>query len=77
MVKLTEHAELRLKERNITRDQVAETVESPDLILPARGGRQIAIRKFDGRFLKIVFTKKESGIIVITAHWISKLKRTQ
>lgn len=74
MIKFTEHAETRLDERDISKEQVKNTLENPDFILPTRANRKIAIKKIDNKFLKVVFTKENSDIIVITNHWISKFK---
>ena len=74
MIKFAEHAETRIEERNIIKEVVRETIEKPDIVLPARSNRQIAIKKFGSRFLKVVFIKEDSDIIVITNHWLSKLK---
>ncbi len=74
MIKFTEHAGTRLTERNITKEQVIKSIESPEFILPARANRKIAVRRFGENFLKVVFAKDENDIIVITNHWISKFK---
>ncbi len=74
MIKFTEHVETRLEERNITKEQIGEAIGSPDVVLPARANRSIAIKKFENNFLKVVFIKDQGDIIVITTHWISKLK---
>lgn len=61
-------------ERNITKRQVTQSIEDSEFILPARANRKIAVRRFDERFLKVVFVEEENDIIVITNHWISKFR---
>ena len=74
MIKFTEHVEFRLEERGITKKQIIECLENPDVTLPTKANRQITIKKFETLFLKTVFVKENSDIIVITTHWISKVK---
>jgi len=74
VIRFTLHAEERLVERDITVEQVKQTIEYPDILFPGRLDRKIAIKQIDKRFLKIVFVKEGNDIIVITNHWISKPK---
>lgn len=70
MVRFTKHAETRLEERDITKALVLSTLEKPDIVLPSKANRNIAIRKYNNRYLKVVYVK-EGDIIVLTTHWIS------
>ena len=63
MLHLTQHAEIRLIERNISLELVEAAVSNPDFTLPGRAGRQVAIKAFEKRFLKVIFIKQNDAII--------------
>ncbi len=74
MIRFTQHAQTRLKQRNIAKQLVEMAVANPDFILPGRSGRKVTIKVMERRFLKVILTVEDSDILVITVHWISKFK---
>lgn len=66
------HALIKLAQRGLTRDMVIRTVERP-VHLVSVGDRMYAFRKFGSLYLRVIFTRTEHGIIVITAHFVKKL----
>ena len=64
----TLHAEERIKERKIIKIWVQETIESPD-ILKQEGNKFYAVKKLNGKTLKVIFLK-EKYIKIITSHFI-------
>lgn len=72
MIIFTQHALLKLKQREIKRNLVLETLKNPEKILSSRNDREIAFRKFGKLYLKVVFRKEQNNIVVITQHWVSE-----
>ena len=70
------HALLKMGQRNIDKQFVLKTVNSPDFSQPSRNFREEFYKKFGGKYLKVVVKKEEKNIVVITAHWIAKYKKT-
>lgn len=65
----TNHAIQRLAERGITIKQVEETVLNQDALIKRRNKSE-ALKEFNEGVLKVVYTKKEQFIIIITIHWM-------
>ncbi len=68
------HAETKLQERRISKALVRKTVQSPDLAFPSYSNRERAYKKFGKNYLAVVFIREKGAIVVITQHWIAKLK---
>jgi len=77
-VRLSKHAEQQLRERNIDRQLVEETLENPGQVISAGKNRKIAqsIYEREGRefLLRVVFSE-EADPGVITAYWTSRKSR--
>ncbi len=72
MIIFTNHALLKLKQRNLTKEKVIQTVENPDEIMLTYGERNAVLKKFGKLYLKVVFRKDGKDVIIITQHWITK-----
>lgn len=68
----TKHANLRIKQRNLLLKQIEETLISPNKILSAFRGRQIAQKTFGRQVLEVVFKKEKDNIIILTAYWLEE-----
>lgn len=77
MIYFTNHALLKLKQREISQSVVKETINSPNYELSSHSGRIIAYKKFDKRHLKVIYKIENSNVVVITQHWERKLKLTK
>lgn len=73
MIIFSSHSLAKLKQRNLKKELVIETLTDPDSTKPSHGDRTIAFKKFGKLYLKVVFRKEGANIIVITQHWIDKL----
>ncbi len=73
-VVFSNHASLKIEQRNISRQLVLKTVNSPDFSQPSRNFREEFYKKFGGKYLKVVIKRDKKSIIVVTAHWIAKYK---
>jgi hypothetical protein len=65
----TEHAKERMKHREISKSQIADTVLHPYFVIPSRLGRFIAVKKYGGKYLKVIYEKDKGKITVITVYW--------
>jgi len=66
----TDHASERAQQRKIFTDTVVGTIASPDFVVQ-RGEEREAFKKVQDKLLKVVYTEKESFIIVITLYWVN------
>ena len=61
----TRHARQRMRQRGVTELQVEETLAEPDEIEPGDNGGDIAIRRYDGREVRVVFGKPEEDTYLV------------
>lgn len=76
MIRFSEHALLKLRHRHISRRRVEETIISPDYVAQGQSGRNIAYKKIEKLYLKVIFKKENGDIIVITQHWQEHIRST-
>lgn len=67
-ITLSFHAKQRLKERKVPLESVKDTVSMPDYTV-SKENKTEAYRKFKERTLKVVYSKEDSYIKVITLMW--------
>ena len=70
----SDHAKIKLTQRNIATSFVVATIQEPDFIKPTTLGRDQYFRKFTNLYLKVIAKKLERQVVVITAHWVAKTK---
>lgn len=61
----TRHAKQRMEQRKVTPEQVEETIESPDDVLPGDNGEEIAIRRYENYEVRVVYEETEANTVVI------------
>jgi hypothetical protein len=61
----TRHAKQRMSQRRVSEDQVAETLASPDKLIPGESGEEIAVKRFGAREVRIVYRETDEGSILI------------
>ena len=71
----TKHAELKLKQRRITKGSVLKTLSFPDIIRPSYGNREVAYKKVGKDYLAVIFKREKNIRIVITHYWIAKIDK--
>ena len=74
-VNYSEHAEFRMKHREVLKTDVEDTVRNPDFSFVTRIGRFVALKKYGSKFLKVVYEKSNDKIIVVTVYWMRRLRR--
>jgi hypothetical protein len=70
----SDHSKLKLEQRNLTKQKVLDTLESPEFVELTHGGRKAAYRKFGKLYLKVIFKQKGRDTIVISQYWNKDFK---
>ena len=71
----TRHVQQRMAQRKIAAEQVLETLETPDEILPGDNGEEIAIKRFGNREIRVVYEETAPNRIVIYTVMKPKVRR--
>lgn len=74
-VLFSDHAEIKVKQRKLSKELINEALVAPDFTIPGNFNRERAYKKFRTQYLEVVFVKEGTTIIVVTAHWVAKLKK--
>ncbi len=74
MVIFTNHAILKLNQRNISKKLVEATIKLPDYELSSYSNRKVSYKKFGKLYLKVVYRKGGGNIIIITQYWDKNFK---
>jgi hypothetical protein len=61
----THHARQRMIQRKVSEDQVAETLSSPDELIPGESGEEIVVKRFGAREVRIVYRETDVASILI------------
>lgn len=69
----TDHANQRIKEREISKIQIEETILHPDKILKTFKERIMVHKEFKGKKMEVIYRKENSKIIIITAYWVKEV----
>jgi hypothetical protein len=69
MIIFSQHALLKLEQRNIPKLFVTRTLKSPDHKSDSYKERGIAYKKFGELYLKVIYKRARINIIVITQYW--------
>ena len=63
------HSLLKLKQRNIIKQKIIQTVKNPDVVLLSLLNRKMAYKKFGKLYLKVVFIEENDKTAIITQYW--------
>ncbi len=66
IIRFSEHALKRIKERGIDIEQAELAVKKPFGIIDVKFGRRACYREFEGYFLVIIFEEHTSEIVIVT-----------
>jgi len=69
MIIFTQHALLKLEQRNISKLLVLKALESPDYKFDSYQERRVVYKRLDKLYLKVIYKKEGVNIIVITQYW--------
>lgn len=65
-IRYDRHARRRMKDREVTEEEVEITIKKPEDVEPSVKGRKNAYKFIGGRFLRITFKEELNHILVIT-----------
>ena len=74
MIQFTDHAERKIKQRNLKKAWIRKVVENPEYVVKSYGNRRVAYRKIGKLYLATVFVKEKNNLVVLTAHWDKAFK---
>lgn len=66
------HAELRMKDRGMTKAQIHKVLRNPREVISARYGRLAAYDEIKERRLVVIYEKKDEDIEVVTTLWVDE-----
>ena len=64
-IRYTHHATQRMAQRKIRAEQVIETLEAPDEIMPGDQDELIAVRRYGTREIRVVYEEVDGNNVVI------------
>ena len=68
-LEISDHAQDRLRQRRITRQQVRDALAGGEPIGVDLRGRRMVRKKIRGRYLIVVYLTVIGGFLLITAYW--------
>ena len=72
----SDHAILKITQRKLVKHSLLETVQTPDLVRSSRNLREERYKRFGKNWLKVVVIQEGVTTVIITAHWVAKVKKT-
>ncbi len=74
-IKFTKHALHRIKKRKISKDEILDTINNPDLLKKDLYGNSVAQKIIERRLLRVFYFSDGDAKIVITAYKTSKTEK--
>ena len=74
LIIFSKHAIVKFEQRKLNRQFVLETIKNPELVRPTYNYREELYRKFNKNYLKVVIKKRKNDVLVLTAHWVARIK---
>ena len=74
-IKFTKHALQRIKKRKISKDEILNTINNPDLLKKDLYGNSVAQKMIERRLLRVFYFSEGDAKIVITAYKTSKTEK--
>ncbi|MDB4984136.1 MAG: hypothetical protein JWM20_315 [Patescibacteria group bacterium] len=70
----SKHSLEKIKDRNLPKESVSKTIAAPDFLIQGRENKFEAYRKFGKKYLKVVYFNRKNHQIVVTAHYVDRIK---
>ena len=70
----SDHALIKIGQRKISKELVIKATKNPDFLRPSYGFREERYKKFTKNYLKVVVIKEDEKMVVVTVHWVAKIK---
>ena len=74
-IKFTKHALQRIKKRKISKDEILDAINNPDLLEKDLYGNFVAQKIIERRLLRVFYFSEGDAKIVITAYKTSKTEK--
>ncbi|HLD41628.1 MAG TPA: DUF4258 domain-containing protein [archaeon] len=68
ILRYTKHSIERKDERDISENEIKETLENPDYTLTQSDDRKIRVKMIGNRIINVVYKEEKSTIIIITVY---------
>lgn len=65
-IRYDRHARKRMKDREVSEDEIEFVIKNPDSCEPSIKGRMNAFKFVNGRYLRVTFKEEMDRILVIT-----------
>ena len=62
----TEHSKQRMIQRGISEEEAIETLKNPDSTKPGKPEKQIAIKAFSSKTVRVVYVIENNNKVIIT-----------
>lgn len=69
----TKHADMRIKQRDLSASQIEQAVLQPGRVMPSFARRLLAQKEFSGRILEVVYRQEGETTIILTAYWLEEV----
>ena len=68
-INFSDHALLKIKQRNLAKERVIEVVDHPERREVSYNGRYLAEKNFGKLNLRVIYKQEDRMITIITAYW--------
>ena len=68
----SKHIKRRMRQRDLCKEDIEQTVAEPDRSDTAFKGRLLARKYIYGRILEVVYSQREEDYFLITAYWLKE-----
>ena len=74
IIRLSEHALKRLKERDIDIELIERAIEEPLEVIDVKFGRKAACSKLEGHYLVVIFEEQKDEIVIVTVLKVDEVR---
>ncbi len=68
------HSLQRIKDRNLSRSLISETILKPDHVNVLGDFQYEAYKKFGQKYLKVIYSTRKNHYIIVTAYYVDRIK---
>jgi len=67
-IRITKHAKRRMKIYGISKREVVQALQEPNVLLDGHSGRKIAQKRLNSYVLRVIFEERDKEVVVITVY---------
>jgi len=64
-----------MRYRKISKTNIEDAIRKPDIRFVTRMGRFASLKRYENKFLKVIYEKSNDKITVVTVYWTRRLRR--